>query len=131
MSSKSKRPFRHPSGRIDWKQVAQLLSMGCGLHEAAIVVGCPVDRIRRNLRRSARFRFWIEDAAATARAKARVQFRTFVRHSADRVFDAQSSGRIAKSRRLPGSRRVDRAPKTGPELAESGTKLAFSRTERA
>jgi hypothetical protein len=130
MAEPNRRPFRHASGRIDWKEVALLLSMGCGLHEAALVAGCPVDRIRRNLRRSRRFRFWIEDAAAAARAKARVQLGQAMHRAAPRPSRAEASGFLRKTKAVPIQESGRERRGTGFELADHGIDLAFSRTER-
>lgn len=60
--------------RIDWGQAARLLAGGSSVEDAAGQLRCAPQAIRRNLRRSRRFRLRIEGEHAHARLMAQLRF---------------------------------------------------------
>ncbi len=60
--------------RIDWGRAARLLASGCSIEDAARQLRCDPQAIRRNLRRSRRFRLRIEGEHAHGRLMAQLRF---------------------------------------------------------
>lgn len=60
--------------RIDWSRAAVLLARGNSIEEAASSLGCPPQAIRRNLRRSRKFRLRIESEHRHCRLAAQMRF---------------------------------------------------------
>jgi hypothetical protein len=75
-------PGRRPGERLNWQVVAQHLAQGLSVESTASLQLCDPQRIWRNLRRSARFRARIAQAADRLRLQADLRFRDLHVHAA-------------------------------------------------
>lgn len=60
--------------KVDWGRAARLIAGGSTVETAAAALGCDPDRLLRNLRRSAKFRYRIDREVERMKLSARLRF---------------------------------------------------------
>jgi hypothetical protein len=60
--------------KVDWGRAARLIAGGATVEAAAAALGCGPDRLLRNLRRSAKFRYRIDHEVERMKLSARLRF---------------------------------------------------------
>jgi hypothetical protein len=70
-----------PRRRVDWPAAAALLARGLAVETVGAQLGCPPSVLRRNLRRSPKFRRSIERAAEEQRLVAQLRFMALGEHA--------------------------------------------------